>query len=53
MRGFYSDNKEIFMLVEKREGLWGRLQEFEVIEANVACVDALQLVTAVVPPWVN
>ena len=30
MRGFYADNKEVFKLVEKRENLWNRLQDYEV-----------------------
>ncbi len=32
MRGFYSDNNDTFKLVEKRENLWNKLQEFEVID---------------------
>lgn len=30
MRGFYADNKDVFRLVEKRENLWAKMQEFEV-----------------------
>ena len=30
MRGFYADNKDVFRLVEKRENLWNKMQEFEV-----------------------
>ena len=30
MKGFYSDNEEIFKLIEKREKLWGKYLEFEV-----------------------
>lgn len=30
IRGFYADNKEVFRLVEKRESLWDKMQEFEV-----------------------
>ena len=30
VRGFYADNKDVFRLVEKRENLWAKMQEFEV-----------------------
>ena len=30
MRGFHSDNREVFKLVEKRESLWRRYEDFEV-----------------------
>lgn len=32
MRGFYSDNADLFKLVEKRQSLWGQKLEFEVSE---------------------
>lgn len=34
MRGFYADNKEVFKLVEKRETLWRKREEFEVNHSN-------------------
>ena len=30
MRGFHGDNQDVFKLVEKRENLWGRYEDFEV-----------------------
>lgn len=34
MRGFYADNKDVFRLVEKRENLWNKMQEFEVMRGR-------------------
>ena len=33
MKGFYSDNEEIFKLIEKREKLWIKYLEFEVLSS--------------------
>lgn len=41
IRGFYADNKEVFRLVEKRESLWDKMQEFEVSWFGRATVKAM------------
>ena len=41
MRGFYTDNKDIFRLVEKRENLWNKMQEFEVTRGRPGLLPAV------------
>ena len=43
MRGFYADNKDVFRLVEKRENLWNKMQEFEVTRGRPGLLPVLRI----------
>ena len=43
MRGFYADNKDVFRLVEKRENLWNKMQEFEVTRSRPGLLPVVSL----------
>ena len=37
MRGFYKDNEDVYKLVQKRENLWKKFLELEVLSSTISC----------------